>query len=332
MMKKIYCLMIFSFWFLQYNFAQDPHFSQFFMAPQFMNPAIVGTSPSDWLLMSNLRQQWGNAGTPFNTQTLAGEIRIKTKEESENTLGAGLAFMSDQSMNGSFRSVYFSGSLAYHASLNENDKLGIGFQANYGNRKIDYSQLVFGEQFTSGGFDVTFPTGETAISNMKPFFSLGAGLLYNHKFDNLNFDLGIAAFHINKPRQTFLADGNEILPLRIAAHFNVEYKLSDLWVLNFNSCYQRQAKPSYFSVGGTVGKDVSEGDFENILYFGGWFREGDSFYPYVGWLKGNVQIGFTYDITHSKQNQGPYIPKSFETSIVIKQKHTKPGVIPCPWR
>ena len=80
--------------------AQDPHFSQFFMAPQFINPALAGHHYGDWQVMSNMRTQWANAGTPFNTETIVGDYKIIGKEENENTLSAGLAFMSDQSMNG----------------------------------------------------------------------------------------------------------------------------------------------------------------------------------------------------------------------------------------
>lgn len=332
MMKKIIYFLLIALFFCNYLIAQDPHFSQFFMAPQFVNPAIVGTSSGDWRLMSNLRQQWGNAGTPFNTETFAGELKLIGKEKTDNTLGAGFALMSDQSMNGSFRSVYLSGSLAYHTQLSDKSRFGMGFQGTYANRRIDYSKLTFGEQFTSGGFDVNLPTGENAISNMKPFFSAGAGLLYNYSTEILNIDAGVAAFHLNKPKQTFLDNGNEILPIRYLAHANLEYKASDLMLFGVNTCFQQQAKPAYFAIGGSVGMDLSAGDGSSVIYGGGWFREGDSFYPYAGWLINNVQIGFSYDITHSKQDQGPSIPKSFEMSIVIKQKTTKAGVIPCPWK
>ena len=312
--------------------AQDPHFSQFFMAPQFINPALVGNHSGDWQLMSNIRQQWGNAGTPFNTQTFAGDMKLLGKGENENTLAGGFAFMSDQSMNGAFKSIYATGSLAYQMQVSEKSRLGIGFQGNYANRRIDYDRLVFGEQFTSGGFDVTLPTGEIAIASMKPYFSVGAGLLYNYKKENFNLDFGMAAFHLNRPKQSFLLDGNELLPIRYVAHLNMEFKLSDGLVLDFNNIFQQQAKPAYFATGGALGKDISSGDGVSVFYAGGWFREGDSFYPYLGWLKGNVQVGLTYDVTHSKQNQGPSVPRSFELSIVIKNNQLHPGMIPCPWK
>ena len=185
---------------------QDPHFSQFFMAPQLLNPATSGTGSGDWRIMSNYRQQWGNAGTPFNTFSFSGDAKLKGKEAGQNILGANLTMMADQSMDGAFKSVYASGGLAYHQQMGDHHRLGVGLQTTYGSRRLDYSRLTFGEQFTSGGFNISLPTGETALSGMKPYFSVSAGLLYSYSSEFLNADLGVAGFHLNKTMQTFIND------------------------------------------------------------------------------------------------------------------------------
>lgn len=317
---------------------QDPHFSQFFMAPNFVNPALTAVSKSDWRVMGNMRQQWGNAGTPFNTQAIAAEMKLTGKETkdvnvyNQNTLAVGVSFMSDQSMYGAFRSTYGIGTVSYKAILSPEHSLSFGMHGMYGNRIIDYSRLTFGEQFTSGGFDASFPSGEQALSTMKSFFSIGAGLIYNYRTEDLNVEVGASAFHLNSPKQTFLDDPSQIIPKRYIAHANVEYPISDLATLNFNACYQIQALPSYFSVGGAIGYDLT-GEKNSILYGGAWFREGDSFYPFMAWAIGSIQIGFSYDVTHSKQNLGPSVPRSFEMSFVVRQKsdpNRKLGV-GCPW-
>ena len=315
--------------------AQDPHFSQFFMAPQFVNPAITGTGSSDWRLMCNWRQQWGNAGTPFNTQAVSGDIKItgtggEETEEVKNTLAIAGSLMLDQTMSGAFKSSYLSTSVAYHKAITTNETLGLGIQGMYGNRTIDYSKLTFGEQFSSGGFDVTLPTGELALSKIKPIFSLSAGLNYNYTDEKFNLDIGAAAFHINKPRQTFLNDPNEYLSPRYLLHCNAEINISDGKFLDLNGCYQEQATVDYFSLGGAIGIDVSGGEKNTILFAGAWYRDGDSFYPFLSWRQQNVQFGFSYDVTHSKQNQGPSNPRSFEVSLVITKKKVKEGVIECP--
>ena len=97
-------------------------------------------------------------------------------------------------------------------------------QGTYGSRRIDYTQLTFGEQFSSQGFDVTIPTGENGLTNLKLYLSIRTGL----------------------------------------------------------------------------------------LNAGAWYRYNDAFYPYVGLLLRSIQLGITYDIITSKQNQQLTIPRSFE--------------------
>lgn len=312
--------------------AQDPHFSQFFMAPLLVNPATTGTGYGDWRVMSNYRRQWGNAGTPFNTFTLSGDMKVMGKEDGQNTLGLGLTFMQDQSMQGAFKSIYASGTMAYHVQLNENNRIGMGIDGSYGNRTLDYSKLNFGEQFTGHGFDVSLPSGETALSNMKPFFSVGAGLLYSFQSEYLNVDIGAAGYHFNKPRQTFVNDPQQFVPVRYVGHMNMEYVISSQLLLNINAVYQQQSIQNYFAGGGALGLDISRGEGKQIIFAGAWYRQRDAFYPYISMMYDNVQVGVSYDITTSKQAQGAISPQTFEMSVVIRNIQTKPGVIWCPWK
>jgi type IX secretion system PorP/SprF family membrane protein len=206
-------------------FAQDPHFSQFFMAPQLINPALTGTG-SEAKLAANFRQQWSNAGTPFRTISLAGDGKLY-QSESGSFIGGGLTFMSDQSMNGAFKSTYASTAVNVNIALFEGHSIGLGFEGCYGNRRIDYSELTFGEQFRSYGFDVTLPTGESALSNMKPFLSLGTGFIYSYKEPYFNVEAGFAAFHVNKPQQSFVNDALQHVPVRFTAFASGDYVASD---------------------------------------------------------------------------------------------------------
>jgi type IX secretion system PorP/SprF family membrane protein len=311
--------------------AQDPHFSQFFMAPHLIDPATTAMGGGDWRFIANYRQQWGNAGTPFNTMTATMEYKILGREEDQNVLGIGATFMADESMNGAFKSIYASGALAYQVRMNNTSSIALGIQSSYGNRSLDYSRLTFGEQFTNGGFDVSLPTGETALTNMKPFVSVGAGLLYSYRNERLNIDLGAAGFHFNKPKQTFISDPYQFVPRRYVGHFSLTYEASKLILVNMNSVFQQQATQQYFCVGGSLGLDVSNGDRQTIIFGGAWYRQRDAMYPFLSLYFGSVQLGFSYDVTTSKQLKGPYTPQSFEMSLIIKQKQPVKGEIPCPW-
>jgi hypothetical protein len=56
--------------------AQDPHFSQYFMSPLTINPALAGTGYGKFRLMSNFRSQWQIGGTPYSSYTLGLDANL----------------------------------------------------------------------------------------------------------------------------------------------------------------------------------------------------------------------------------------------------------------
>ncbi len=306
------------------SYAQDPHYSQFFAAPHLMNPANSGSWDDRWQFFSNYRQQWANAGTPFNTFHALFDGRITNDLNKPIVIGGGLGVLSDQSLSGALKSNYLSGSLAFHLKLSASKRVGLGFIGTSGRRNLDFSQLTFGQQFTSGGFDPRgLPSGEPALANMKPFFSLGVGGRYEYKKENLKFDFGAATYHINRPKQTFLSDPNQIIPIRYVGQFNLDYKINSQLSVVSNICYQSQALQSYFSVGGALGYDFSDGTNSKVLYLGSWYRESDAIYPYAALRIGNIQVGLSYDATVSKQNASGVNPQSLELSLIVRPKIKK---------
>ena len=313
--------------------AQDPHLSQFFSSPHFNNPALTGTQFGDWAVMGNVRQQWGNASTPFNTQVLAGDIKFLNNNQRSGYLALGVTMMNDQTMNGAFRSNYASLSMAYHLQLSLNHSVAAGFQGAYGHRRIDFGGLSAGNQFTGRGFDLSIPNGETQLSPMKPFFAIASGLLYTYKgySGDLLIDAGYAAYDINRPNQSFLNDASNVMNVRHVGYFNLQgYPASsEKLFCQFSGIFHLQAVQNYFSVGGALGYNLSP-DWEKMFMLGCWFREGDALYPYVGYAIKNFQVGLNYDITISKQNLGPSNPRSLELSFVYTGKFHRSNYWDCP--
>lgn len=307
------------------------------MAPHYINPALIGTQFGDWCIMGNMRQQWGNAYTPFNTQSLAAEFKF-FNSKNNNMLAIGTSFMSDQTMNGSFRSNYITAALVYSLELNHNHFFAAGFQLLHANRRLDYSKLSFGQQFTSRGFDLALPSGEAAFLSVLPYYSLGAGLLYTYgSNDNSTvIDVGLAAYDINQPNISAQGDKYNYLNIRYAGNINVQYESSDAVLFNFHSVYHRQATQNYFAIGGSVGYSLSEGKKDKIAFLGAWIREGDAVYPYTGLKFGNVQFGLSYDIVTSKQNNYPVNPQAFELSFiythVVNSNRKISKYVECPYK
>ena len=323
---------------MQFCFGQDPSFSQFFSSPLNINPALTAKINADWRVIANFRDQWIGPASPYVTGTISYDSKIFQNNtgfsENENYAGVGGMLMYDNAMAGVVKSTYGSLNLSYNVKLAESGetrhRLGIGFGGIYGRRYVDFSSLDFEAQFTGSGFDKNLPTGESGLSNMKPYLSISSGILYSMSTPRSNLDLGVAAFHLNQPKQTFLGDENQRLPMRKVAHANFETLLNDRVVLSTNGVYQFQQEAKYFSVGGALGYYLGDAD-ETLINAGLWYWSNNAIVPYLGLKYKNIQFGLSYDITISKLNQATRKPNTSELSIILRGKRSPSGVIPCPW-
>ena len=336
-MKKLFCVFIL-LKLVTPALAQDPSFAQFFSSPLNVNPALTGNINADWRMIANFRDQWVGPASPFVTSTISYDRKILQERlpgtAEKRTFGVGGMLMYDHAMVGVQKSTYASLNMAYSTLVADRETkqyVGVGFGAIYGRRFVDFSKLDFEEQFVGTGFNTNLPTGEAALSNMKPYFSASAGITYSIKNDRSNFDAGIAGFHLNKPRQTFLEDDKQVVPIRKVAHANFETFLNNWTVLNVNAIYQSQLSAKYYSVGAALGY-YTGGEEDVILNGGLWYWSNNALIPYVGLMYKDLQIGVSYDWTVSKLRQANPRTKSFEVSIILRGSKDPSGIIPCPWK
>ncbi len=339
-MKRVKCAIWMFCFFCVSNFcyAQDPSFSQFFSSPLNINPALTGNINGDWRIIGNFRDQWIGPASPYVTGTMSFDRKILQNKmpgvTEKNVLGVGAMLMQDYAMSGVAKSTYASLNLAYSLKLSEepvSNKLAVGFGAIYGNKFVDYSRLDFEEQFTGYGFNTNLPTGESALTNMKPYFSVSSGITYSITTERSNIDFGIAGFHLNKPKQTFLKDENQRLAMRQVVHGNFETYLNDRMVLTTNAIYQNQDRAKYFSVGGALGLYVGEQQ-GTMLNAGLWYWSNNAIIPYIGFLYNDMQFGFSYDATISKLREARRKPTTWELSLIIRGRKEPTAAIPCPWK
>ncbi|HKP32562.1 MAG TPA: PorP/SprF family type IX secretion system membrane protein, partial [Chitinophagaceae bacterium] len=289
-----------------------------------------------WRFISNFRDQWIGPASPYATGTVSFDSKVmQEKMGDNNTFGIGGMMLYDHVMQGALKSASISLNSSYNVVLSSGDithRLGIGVGGIFANKRVDYSKLNFGEQFNGYGFDTNLPTGESALSQMKPYLSASAGVLYSVSTDYSNIDIGVAGYHLNKPKQSVLEDPNQFLAPRYVGHANFETYLNTELVLNTNAIYQRQSTTSYVSVGGALGYFLT-GDPEDIVLSAGvWYWSKNAVIPYIGVSYQNMQFGLTYDITVSKLSRAEEKPKSFELSIIIRGTNRNKGVIWCPWK
>ncbi len=185
-MKKLiilFCVLI-----VHRCYGQDPQFSQFFSSPLNINPALTAHINADWRMISNLRDQWIGPASPYVTGTVSYDKKIfqnkvpNVDNSDDNVFGIGGMLMYDHAMNGIQKSTYASANLSYNVKFAEGaagkHRLGLGFGTIYGRRQVDFSRLYFQNQWVGfTGFNTNLPTGESALSQMKGYFSVKTQVL-----------------------------------------------------------------------------------------------------------------------------------------------------------
>jgi type IX secretion system PorP/SprF family membrane protein len=318
-------------------YGQDPSFSQFFSSPLNVNPALTARMNSKWRMISNIRDQWVSPASPYTTGTISIDSKIlRNKIPESSVFGIGAMLMYDQGMAGVLKSNYASLNLSYNIKIAEDEgehRLGVGMGLIYGHKQVDFNRLNFSEQFNGYGFNNNLPSGESALSNMKSYISSSVGLIYSYVTQYSDFDFGVSAFHLNKPKQTVTSDPRQYLPPRYVVHTNFENYLDERVVLNTNAIYQSQANVSYFSVGGGIGYFLSnDGEDDLMVNAGVWYWSKNAVIPYFGMVYKKFQFGLTYDVTVSKLAAAAQKPKTLELSIIIRGDDRPKGVIPCFWK
>lgn len=282
-------------------YAQDPHYTQYFATPCLINPAYTGVFNGDLRVSTNFRQQWMGVSSPVSS--IIGSVDGKLFDDEvyhQNPFNIGIAFQSDKTLNGALSSDGLTGNAAYHIPIDREgyQSLGIGLSGTYGKRNFNFSRMASANQFTSGGFNLSLPSGEIALENMRSFFSIGAGLLYtNNKPDEGSFfEIGVGAFHLNRPLQTILYEGISEIPMRVAAHTSLQRYVGADLLLEGRLLYQLQAGADYLLGGMTLTKLLQEDPLGSLIGLGCWYRSGDAVAPYLFAEFNSVRVGFTYDI------------------------------------
>ncbi|MGQ7853819.1 PorP/SprF family type IX secretion system membrane protein [Pedobacter sp. WC2501] len=194
--------------------AQDLIYSQFFNAPNYLNPALNGQFEGDLRISAIYRSQWTKVQGALSNYSFAVDYQVPN-------FGGGFGLILNKSTEGTayISKTNFAGVYSYSIEFNENT-LSFGIQAGLTNRKIDYDQLVFPDQINGGGIIAGGSTSASyPIYNNKYFFDSGAGL----NFVTGNFMAGFSAQHLNKPDESFTGSTSK-LPIRYGGHVSYMIK------------------------------------------------------------------------------------------------------------
>jgi type IX secretion system PorP/SprF family membrane protein len=202
-----------------------------------------------------------------------------------------------------------------------------GAKAAMTNKYLDWDKLTFGDMIDPRrGF--IYQTGDVprGPESGRFFFDASAGMVGYSK----NFFFGVAVNHLNMPDESMI-EGESRLPMRFTGHVGAEIKLgknsqyNNVTSIMPNVIYQYQNGFQELSLGTYVKYGV--------FNVGAWYRNRDAFILSIGINTGNFKIGYSYDVTVSKLNNG-VSGGSHEISLGLnlncKDKPSSFRTISCP--
>lgn len=304
--------------------AQDAHFSQYFVAPLSVNPALTGFMDGTARAMVNYRSQWASVNNAFSTTTASADgIILQSKIPTGDRLGVGMMAMSDRVADGLLTNNYFCVSTAYHKAFDKegNYTLGIGLQGTYSQRSIDGSKLKLNDQLDQfGSFSRTSTDPvQTNYGLRRNYWDASVGALFKARINDKNqFYIGASAYHIANPKVTFMGNTQLTVPLRMSFNGVYEAKVSDMLSLSLLGLYtkQEQASEGVYGAIATIGRSYRDFEKTPIFYVGVLYRTQDAFIPYVGAEYYDVRFGFSYDYNTSALSAATKGQGGIEASIV----------------
>ena len=198
--------------------AQDPIFTQYFMAPQALNPGYTGFMETTHVGLLH-RTQWPDADLKINSDYAF----INAWSEDMNS-GFGLSFLSQRESFTNYNLNQANASYAYKVQLESDWYFIPGIEVGFGTKSYGFQNLILEDQLNigTGTIDGTSidPVG---VRDKINFFDVSAGMVVH----NDNAFVGVALKHLNKPNISFTNIGNIPLDMFLSVNAGYEFMVSD---------------------------------------------------------------------------------------------------------
>lgn len=295
------------------SFAQtDPHFSQYYAYPLWLNPALTGVIDGDYRASVNFKQQW----SALNSSYLTGGVSFDMAPKKNFAFGATILNQRAGELDFNYLTALVSGSYRLRFGAEGLQMISFGLQAGIINRSFDLSKARFGNQFDpNSGFNGGIQSNETfnAQSTLVP--DVNAGVMYfdGNPNQDVNVFLGASAAHLNRPSDKLTSTKSRI-PIRFTGHGGARIRASELLDIVPNALFMYQGNTHEISLGAYAQLNVNPSS--NVL-FGGNYRVNDAAIAFVGLQLRNMVFGLSYDINTSTFNRASNSNGGFELSISL---------------
>ncbi len=303
--------------------AQDIHFSQYYASPLTLNPAMTAGFRGKYRFVANYRNQWFSFLKSSSYVTYSGsfDMKLLKKKLRYDQFGIGVMLFNDKAGDGALANLTAMVGAAYHKVLDESSRysLALGVLAGITQRRIDFTKLLFEEQFdANNGFIPTDPNGEPIERSSFIYPDFTVGLLFRARFtSDVTGYLGGSMFHLHKPKEYFLVqtgDKNRLSP-RYLAHGGIDIGIGEHFSINPGFLYLIQNTASEVTAGFAFGYKF---DKMNKFYVGSWYRvfDNDAVIAMLAYEYDGFRLGVSYDINLSDLKLASNNQGAIELSLV----------------
>lgn len=294
---------------------QDATFTQYQSSLLYLNPAFAGEERNIELSI-NYRTQWQTVSVPYNTSQLSFILPIYTGPTKKNHFGGvGLSFYTDKAGEGELKTLGANLSLSKVVKLTSDLKhsLSLGLQIGAVQRSVDYDKLKWGEQYQPFlGYNATISPAELSNNLMgtKTFLDIGAGAVYYfndlQQYDSkeLGAHIGVSAYHLNKPNESFSSKESSQLPRLFKLHGGLDIPITSTFYISPDVLTMFQGNKLHLNGGFkfiyNLQNEAPKSIFNDLLLMAGiGARLRDSFIFSVGIGNKAFNLGYSYDMNYN---------------------------------
>ena len=325
--------------------AQDIHFSQFYMSPLTLNPAMTGVMECNTRFVGNYRNQWASVlgRNAYNTYSVSYDQKMPVGRY--DYFGFGGVFWGDEAGSLDFQTLTLKLTGSYARRVGGDRRkahyIVIGAEAGASQRSVDYTNARWPSQVTNGEFDPSIPSGEADLPDNFLFGDIGVGGLWFSVLDkNTSWYLGGAINHLNNPNVSFYSDYDDIEKYftRAVIHAGGEFPMSRSVSLVPGAVFFSQGPSMEINAGNSFRFNMDGGN-DQSFQLGAWFRLArhfenpilmDALILSTRFDMENWGIGFSYDINTSSLSQESRGNGGFEFSLIYTVCGPQSRGVYCP--
>lgn len=324
-------LLVFSLPFLEgsggASFAQDIHFSQSNMTPLLLNPALTGMYDGNQRVFLNYKNQWKGMGMPgatYNTGMFSFDTHVLKKKWHNGYLGAGLNAFKDVAGELKMGTTQLNISISGIVFINKQQLISGGLQGGYVQKSISTASLQWENQYDAGtgAYNSSLPSNDFVSIPPYSYGDFSAGLAWSYNaykpstYGNkqMKFNLGIGAFHLNRPNQKlnpFSTDVTDNLNSKFIFHGAAQIAIASSKYQLIPTFALFKQGPSYDLNLGTMVRWTIKGESRYTGYvqgmalsLGALYRAKDAIIPMMLFEYSDFAVGLSYDINTSSLIQG----------------------------